>query len=90
MKKRKTVPAQSQTYLEFKTKSPLRIAAKINSNVWIKISLESDPFLKQRRNKSIIQQHRNTLHGHEVKSYRRRQKTVQFYSLETDGNLETH
>ena len=54
MKKRKTVPAQSQTYLEFKTKSLLRIAAKINSNVWIKISLESDPFLKQRRNKSII------------------------------------
>ena len=49
--KRKTVPAQSQTYLEFKTKSLLRIAAKINSNVWIKISLESDSFLKQRRNK---------------------------------------
>lgn len=33
-------------------------------------------------------QYSNTSNGHGVKSYRRRQKTVQFHILETDANLE--
>jgi hypothetical protein len=56
----------------------------------MKFSLESDPFLKQRKNKSIIQQHRNILHGHKVKNYKCKQKTVQFHNLGTDENLETY